>query len=73
MYNKKRFHISCENGNAYSHLTVKIYTANGLAQIAHEFDIQGYQLVRYTENDDKRVKMQEDNIRIAIEYIKLIF
>lgn len=73
LYNKKRFQITCTNGNCYSHLAVNIYTANGLAQIACEYDIQGYVSVGYVENDDKRIKKQEDNIRIAIEYIKLIF
>ena len=73
LYNKRRFKISCENGNCYSRLKVYMYTANGLAEIAYGSDIQGYQSVNYVWNDDKRVKAQEDNIKIAIEYIKLIF
>ena len=73
MYNKRRFKISCENGNCYSHLTVYMYTANGLAEIAHADDVQGVVSVNYVWDNDKRIKAQEENIRIAIEYIKLIF
>lgn len=73
MYNKRRFKISCANGNCYSHLRVFMYTPNGLAEIAGGCDIQGSQSVSYVWDDDKRLKAQEDNIKIAIEYIKLIF
>ncbi len=73
MYNKKRFKISCENGNCYSHLNVYMYTAVGLAEIAGGADIQGSKFVNYCWDDTQRVKAQEDNIKLAIEYIKLIF
>ena len=73
MYNKRRFKISCENGNCYSRLIVYMYTATGLAEIAYASDIQGSQSVSYVWDDSKRIKAQEDNIKIAIEYIKLIF
>ena len=73
MYNKRRFKITCENGNCYSHLRVFMYTPNGLAEIAGGADIQGSQFVSYVWDHDKRIKAQEDNIKIAIEYIKLIF
>jgi N-acetylmuramoyl-L-alanine amidase CwlA len=73
LYNKKRFKISCENGNCYSHVRVEMYTPTGLAQIANEHDIQGYQYMSYCAENKQRIKAQEDNIRIAIEYIKLIF
>lgn len=73
MYNKRRYKISCENGNCYSHLNVYMYTVNGLAEIANSADIQGVNSVNYCWDDNKRIKAQEDNIRLAIEYIKLIF
>ena len=73
MYNKKRFKISCENGNCYSNLRVYMYTASGLAEIANGGDIQGSIFVNYCWDDNKRIKAQEDNIKLAIEYIKLIF
>ena len=73
LYNKKRFKISCENGNCYSHLRVYMYTVNGLAEIANGSDVQGVKSVSYCWDEDKRIKAQEDNIRLAIEYIKLIF
>lgn len=73
MYNKRRFKISCENGNCYSHLRVYMYTANGLSEIASGADVQGVVSVSYCWDEDKRIKTQEDNIRLAIEYIKLIF
>jgi len=73
MYNKRRFKITCEDGNCYSHLRVFMYTPNGLAEIAGGADIQGSQSVSYVWDNDERIKAQEDNIKIAIEYIKLIF
>lgn len=73
MYNKRRFKISCEDGNCYSHLRVFMYTPNGLAEIAHGSDIQGFKSVNYAWDNDKRIKAQEENIKLAIEYIKLIF
>lgn len=73
MHNKRRFKISCENGNCYSHLRVYMYTVNGLSEIANSSDVQGVAPVNYVWDGDKRIKAQEDNIRLAIEYIKLIF
>ena len=73
LYNKRRYKISCENGNCYSHLRVEVYGPTGLAQIANEYDIQGYERVGYYCNNDERIKGQERNIRVAMEYIKLIF
>ena len=73
MYNKRRFKITCEDGNCYTQLKVYMYTVNGLAEIAHGSDIQGVKSVNYVWDDDKRIQAQEDNIKLAIEYIKLIF
>ena len=73
LYNKKRFKIVAENGNCYSRLTIYIYCQTGIAQIASEGDIQGYKWVNYCNKSDERIKEMEDNIKIGIEYIKLIF
>lgn len=73
LYNKKKFKIVCDNGNCYSNLKIEMYCQIGLTLIAIFNDIPGAKYINYCSSNEIRIKEQEENIKLAIEYIKLIF
>ena len=73
-YNDNKLKIVAQNGNAYSHLNVYVYTNNnGLCQIANEYDIPGYKSVDYISDNTVRMNGNERNIKAAENYITKIF
>lgn len=74
LWKERRYKIVSENGNAYSHLRVYIYTNDGrLNQIACEYDIPCYNAVDYIDNEQTRICGNRRNITAAEEYIKHVF
>lgn len=69
-----KFKIVSENGNAYSHLRLYIYTKNGdLAMIAQEDDVNGYKRVQYHYSNEERILGNTNNIKAAEKYIKAAY
>lgn len=69
-----RFKIVSENGNAYSHLRIYIYTKNGdIALVANEYDIPDYREVNYIDNDARRQEGNKKNLIAAEKYIKKVW
>ena len=74
IYNCKKFKVVCQNGNAFSHLSIYTFTNNGdLALIANENDIPNYVYINYVENEDKRTELGVKNLIAAEKYIKAIY
>jgi hypothetical protein len=69
-----KFKIVSENGNAYSHLKVYVYTKNGdIACVATEYDIPDYKEVNFIDNDARRQEGNKKNLIAAEKYIKKVW
>lgn len=69
-----KFKIVAENSNAYCNLNVYVFTKDGgLELIANRYDIPNALNVDYLDEDEKRKKGNAKNIRLAEEYIKLVY
>ena len=69
-----KFKIVSENGNAYSHLKVYVYTNNGdIACVATEYDIPNYKEVDYIDSAEERLAGNRANLAAAEEYIKKVW
>jgi hypothetical protein len=69
-----KFKVVSENGNAYSHLKVYVYTKNGdIACVATEYDIPNYKEVNFMHSAEERLADNRANLAAAEEYIKKVW
>ena len=69
-----KFKVVSENGNAYSHLRIYVYTNNGdIACVATEYDIPNYEEVNFMDEANERLVGNKANLVAAEEYIKKVW
>lgn len=70
--NTAKFKIECRNGGGNCHLNIYTISANGLGEIANEYDIPGY--VRIDGGKDSvKLNLGEQNLKAAENWIKKVF
>lgn len=69
------FKISMENGNSYSRLYVRLLTKNNEIDnvIANIDDIEGIERISYVWDDDRRIDVGKNNIKVAKKWIEKVF
>lgn len=69
-----RFKIVSENGNSYYYLTIAIQTRNrNFENVATFGDIPGVTKIQYHWDDEKRIQVAKENIKLAKKYIIQVF
>ena len=73
-HNGEKFKISCDNGNAYWHVYLKILTQNKDYQIiAHEGDIPNTAKVSYLDKPEVRIEGNRKNLEACKAFIKKLY
>jgi hypothetical protein len=69
-----RFKIVSENGNSYYYLTIAIQTRNrNFENVATFGDIPNVTKIQYHWDDEKRIQVAKENIKLAKKYITKVF